>query len=253
MNAPDPEPEQNEKGALSPRMASLAEHIASQFGTTLAMQPAVGGELNYVVDAEALVDVCTRLRDEPDIRMQMLMDVCGVDYQSYGVDEWSTRNASGTGFSRGVFRDAAAGSAADDGEETRFHPPGRFAVVYHLMSITHNWRMRLKTFCRDEDVPVVDSVTGVWSSADWFEREAFDLYGILFRGHADLRRLLTDYGFIGHPFRKDFPLSGHVEMRYDPDEGRVIYEPVSIEPRTLVPKVLRDDARYENELRDEDG
>ncbi|MGD8323284.1 MAG: NADH-quinone oxidoreductase subunit C, partial [Gammaproteobacteria bacterium] len=134
-----------------------------------------------------------------------------------------------------------------------FSPPARFAVVYQLLSITHNWRMRLKTFCRDDELPIIESVTDVWSSADWFEREAFDLYGILFRGHRDLRRILTDYGFIGHPFRKDFPLSGQVEMRYDPDEGRVVYEPVSIEPRTLVPKVLRDDARYEHDLSDDDG
>jgi NADH-quinone oxidoreductase subunit C len=118
------------------------------------------------------------------------------------------------------------------------------------MSISHNWRLRLKTFCASDDRPVVDSVYGIWASADWFEREAFDLYGILFRGHPDLRRLLTDYGFIGHPFRKDFPLIGNVEMRYDPVKGRVVYEPVSIEPRTLVPKVIRDDARYAPDLKD---
>ena len=252
MNSPEPD-DRPPASVLSPRYASLAEKIESLFGASLEPQMAVGGELSYVVEPESLVDVCQRLRDAAETRMEMLMDVCGVDYRDYGVDEWMTRRASGSGFSRGTLRGGAEQSAADDGEGTKLRPRGRFAVVYHLLSITYNWRIRLKTFCRDDEVPIVDSVIGVWASADWFEREAFDLYGILFRGHPDLRRLLTDYGFIGHPFRKDFPLSGQVEMRYDPDEGRVVYEPVSIEPRTLVPKVIRDDARYDQELRDEDG
>ena len=138
-------------------------------------------------------------------------------------------------------------------EPTEYQPAGRFAVVYHLLSVSLNQRLRLKVFCPEGAVPLLDSVTGVWASADWYEREAFDLYGILFRGHSDLRRLLTDYGFIGHPFRKDFPLSGNVEMRYDPEKGRVVYEPVSIEPRTLVPKVIRDDHRYDPGLKDGDN
>jgi NADH-quinone oxidoreductase subunit C len=253
MTSPDADPANSAEAHLSPRYARLAEQIETVFGASLQRQPAVSGEVSYVVEPESLIDVCTRLRDAAETRFEMLMDVCGVDYQSYGVDEWATRRASGSGFSRGVFRGDLSRSAADDGEETRFSPPARFAVVYQLLSITHNWRMRLKTFCRDDELPIIESVTDVWSSADWFEREAFDLYGILFRGHRDLRRILTDYGFIGHPFRKDFPLSGQVEMRYDPDEGRVVYEPVSIEPRTLVPKVLRDDARYEHDLSDDDG
>jgi NADH-quinone oxidoreductase subunit C len=138
-------------------------------------------------------------------------------------------------------------------EQAQYHPPGRFAVVYHLLSITLNHRLRLKAFCPNDRRPLLDSVIDVWRSADWYEREAFDLYGVLFKGHPDLRRLLTDYGFIGHPFRKDFPLIGNVEMRYDPDKGRVVYEPVSIAPRTLVPKVIRDDNRYEPDLKDPSG
>jgi NADH-quinone oxidoreductase subunit C len=239
--------------SLSPRYASLAERIDSAFGASLERQSSATGELSYIVEAESLLEVCTRLRDSDDTRMEVLIDVCGVDYKTYGLDEWATRRASRTGFSRGVFRGEATKDAAADGETTAFAPRARFAVVYHLLSIAHNCRIRLKTFCRDDDVPIVDSVVDVWASANWFEREAFDLYGILFRGHPDLRRILTDYGFIGHPFRKDFPLIGQVEMRYDPEEGRVVYEPVSIEPRTLVPKVVRDDARYESEMKDENG
>src|SRR6185503_13920007 len=175
--------------------------------------------------------------------------VCGVDYQDYGRDEWQTESATGTGFSRGTYSESAP--PVDDVDPISYRPQGRFAVAYHLLSITHNHRLRLKAFCPSDERPIVDSVYPVWNSADWFEREAFDLYAILFRGHPDLRRLLTDYGFIGFPFRKDFPLIGNVEMRYDPAKGRVVYEPVSIEPRTLVPKVIRDDARYEPDLKDQ--
>ena len=157
------------------------------------------------------------------------------------------RWVAGTGFSRGTLRGAPP--PAEDAEQAKYRPPARFAVAYHLLSLTHNHRLRLKVFCDNDERPIVDSVYAIWNSADWFEREAFDLYGILFRGHPDLRRLLTDYGFIGHPFRKDFPLIGNVEMRYDPAKGRVVYEPVSIAPRTLVPKVIRDDARYEPDLK----
>jgi NADH-quinone oxidoreductase subunit C len=253
MSAPDADASSPAGERLSPRYVRLAEQIETLFAASLQRQRAVGGELSYIVEPEALIDVCTRLRDSEATKFEMLMDVCGVDYEDYGVDEWATRGASGSGFSRGVHRDGPSRDAADDGEATAFSPPARFAVVYQLLSITHNWRLRLKSFCRDDELPLIDSVITVWASADWFEREAFDLFGILFRGHPDLRRLLTDYGFIGHPFRKDFPISGHVEMRYDPDEGRVVYEPVSIEPRTLVPKVLRDDARYEHDLSDDDA
>ena len=232
---------------LTPRYAALAGAIEAKLGQRVERLPTTTGELGYRVSPDDLLDVCRTLRDAPELKFEMLMDVCGVDYQAYGQDEWQTSSATGTGFSRGTLREAPP---VDDVEHATYRPAGRFAVAYHLLSITHNHRLRLKAFCPNDERPIVDSVNDVWSSADWFEREAFDLYGILFRGHPDLRRLLTDYGFIGHPFRKDFPLIGNVEVRYDPAKGRVVYEPVSIEPRTLVPKVIRDDARYEPDLKD---
>jgi NADH-quinone oxidoreductase subunit C len=198
------------------------------------------GELTYEVGAEDLLRVAKTLRDFPALRFQMCMDVCGVDYLEHGRAEWKTEQATVSGFSRGVVR----GMACVD----RDAPGRRFAVVYHLLSIALNQRLRLKVFCADDLQPMVDSVTSVWASANWFEREAFDLFGILFKGHPDLRRLLTDYGFIGHPFRKDFPLIGNVEVRYDPEKARVVYQPVSIEPRVLVPKVIRHDNRYDPAL-----
>jgi NADH-quinone oxidoreductase subunit C len=192
------------------------------------------GELTLVVPREQLLEVMRILRTDKDIAMESCMDVCGVDYSTYGESEWVTTGAANAGFGRGVERD----------DRPELDPNNRFAVVYHLLSLTHNVRMRVRTFL-DADKPIVDSVTGIWNGANWFEREAFDLFGILFSGHPDLRRILTDYGFIGHPFRKDFPLIGQVEMRYDAEQGRVVYEPVGIEPRTLVPRVIRDDLRYE--------
>jgi NADH-quinone oxidoreductase subunit C len=233
---------------LSARYAALAGAIEAKLGDRIERLPSSTAELGYRVGASDLLEVCRALRDEPEFKFEMLMDVCGVDYATYGKDEWQTNSATSTGFSRGTLRGVAP--PIDDVEPVSYAPPARFAVVYHLQSISNNHRLRLKVFCKAEDYPVVDSVYDVWKSADWFEREAFDLYGILFRGHPDLRRLLTDYGFIGHPFRKDFPLIGNVEMRYDPVRGRVVYEPVSIEPRTLVPKVIRDDARYAPDLKD---
>jgi NADH-quinone oxidoreductase subunit C len=194
------------------------------------------GELTLVVPRERLLAVAGALRDHADFRFEQLMDVCGIDYAAYGRSEWATVDASTTGFGRGV----------DRGLEVEQDDPQRFAAVYHLLSLTYNRRLRLRVHAGGLQ-PMVDSVTSIWSSADWFEREAFDLFGILFRGHPDLRRILTDYGFIGHPFRKDFPLSGHVEMRYDPDQQRVVYQPVTIAPRTLVPRVVRADSRYERE------
>jgi NADH-quinone oxidoreductase subunit C len=236
--------------ALTPRYAALAGAIEATLGARVERLPTSTGELGFRVAPGDLLDVCGTLRDHPSLKFEMLMDVCGVDYQAYGQDEWQTSSATGTGFSRGTLRSAPP--PAEDVEKVTYVPSGRFAVVYHLLSITHNHRLRLKTFCASDERPIVDSVFGIWNAADWFEREAFDLYGILFRGHPDLRRLLTDYGFIGHPFRKDFPLIGNVEMRYDPAKGRVVYEPVSIVPRTLVPKVIRDDARYEPDLKVKD-
>jgi len=235
---------------LTPRYAALAGAIEAKLGGRIERLPTTTGELGYRVAPNDLLGVCRALRDEPELKLEMLIDVCGVDYQTYGKDEWQTSSATETGFSRGTTRDAPP--PAIDVEQATYAPPARFAVVYHLLSIKHNHRLRLKTFCADNERPIVDSVYDVWNAADWFEREAFDLYGILFRGHPDLRRLLTDYGFIGHPFRKDFPLIGNVEVRYDPAKGRVVYEPVSIVPRTLVPKVIRDDARYEPDLKVKD-
>jgi NADH-quinone oxidoreductase subunit C len=234
---------------LTPKYAALAAAIEAKLGPDLERLPTSTGELGYRVGHERLLEVCRALRDAPELKFEMLIDVCGVDYQVYGLDEWQTNGATATGFSRG----RVAGAAAADEEQIEaigYKPAARFAAVYHLLSITHNHRLRLKAFCPNDERPMLDSVHGVWNSADWFEREAFDLYGILFKGHPDLRRLLTDYGFIGHPFRKDFPLIGNVEVRYDPVKGRVVYEPVSIEPRTLVPKVIRSDNRYQPDLKD---
>jgi NADH-quinone oxidoreductase subunit C len=175
------------------------------------------------------------------LKFEMLMDVAGIDYLHYGRDEWQTESATRSGFSRGR---VARMTAPDP------NMAGRFAVVYHLLSITHNRRMRLRVKCADTQDPEVDSVIDVWACANWFERETFDLFGIVFRGHPDLRRILTDYGFIGHPFRKDFPLAGNVEVQYDAEKKRVVYQPVSIVPRVLVPKVIRHDHRYDPNLRD---
>jgi NADH-quinone oxidoreductase subunit C len=236
-------------GDLTPRYAALAAAIEAKLGGRVERLVTTTGELGYRVGPDDLLAVCRTLRDAPELKLEMLMDVCGVDYHVYGKDEWLTNSATGTGFSRGTLSETAIQPVADV-EPAAYRPAARFAVVYHLLSITHNHRVRLKVFCASDERPLVDSVNDVWSSADWFEREAFDLFGILFRGHPDLRRLLTDYGFIGHPFRKDFPLIGNVEVRYDPVKGRVVYEPVSIEPRTLVPKVIRDDARYAPDLKD---
>ena len=179
------------KGILGPRIVSLSERL---------------GELTLVVKADDHHAVCETLRDAPELRFEQLIDLCGVDYSTYG---------------------------------DRPNEGPRFAAVLHLTSLTHNWRLRLRTFCQDEEFPVLGSVVDVWPSANWYEREAFDLFGIVFEGHPDLRRILTDYGFIGHPFRKDFPISGYVEMRYDPEQKRVVYEPVTIEPRENTPRVVR--------------
>jgi NADH-quinone oxidoreductase subunit C len=191
------------------------------------------GEMTLVTQAEVWHDQALILRDHPDFLFEQLTDVCGVDFATYGQSEWETEAASSTGFGRGAERNQ--GFAADDSK--------RFASVYHLLSMSHNRRLRIRVQLVGPQ-PMVDSVVDVWSVANWFEREAFDLFGILYRGHPDLRRILTDYGFVGHPFRKDFPISGHVEMRYDPELARVVYEPVSIEPRVLVARVIRSDSRF---------
>jgi NADH-quinone oxidoreductase subunit C len=223
---------------------ALAGKVGARLGTSVRRVPALGTEIAYETDAASLLGVCGTLREAPDLRFQMLMDLAGVDYLHYGRDDWQTDSATRSGFSR------ATGAQQGPPEP---EAPGRFAVVYQLLSIAHNHRLRLRVKCPDTAEPAVDSVIGVWACANWFEREAFDLFGIVFRGHPDLRRILTDYGFIGHPFRKDFPLTGNVEVQYDPDRQRVVYRPVSITPRVLVPKVIRHDHRYEPALRDPQG
>jgi NADH-quinone oxidoreductase subunit C len=229
---------------MSERYETLAARINERFGEQMRRVTSSCGELTYEVEKGDLIEVATALRNEGDFGFEMLMDVCGVDYLHYGNDEWRTNEATGTGFSRGVEREPVILDEADEFDGRRF------AVVYHLLSLQHNVRLRLRIYTGTDNPPIVKSVVDIWNGANWFEREAFDLYGILFEGHPDLRRILTDYGFIGHPFRKDFPLSGNVEVHYDEAEGRVVYRPVSIEPRTLVPRVIRNDNRYAEELKD---
>jgi NADH-quinone oxidoreductase subunit C len=194
------------------RLSTLKERAHSLLGEALVSAEMTLDALTLVVKAESLVDCALKLRDEPELRFEQMIDLCGMDYSQYGDAHW---------------------------------PGPRFAVVYHLLSLTHNQRVRLKVFAPNDEFPVLDSLLDVWPSVNWYEREAFDLYGIMFTGHPDLRRLLTDYGFIGHPFRKDFPLSGNVEMRYDPDQQRVIYQPVTIEPRVITPRIIREE-QYAN-------
>lgn len=193
---------------MSAKIERLQAALGAALGARIASTSSVLGEITIVVRAADYVEAARMLRDDPTLRFESLVDLCGLDYSTYGDGAWGGQ---------------------------------RFAVVSHLLSVTHNWRLRLRVFAPDDGFPVVASLTEVWPGVNWFEREAFDLYGIMFEGHTDLRRLLTDYGFIGHPFRKDFPLSGHVEMRYDPDQKRVIYQPVTIEPREIVPRVIREE------------
>ncbi len=235
---------------LSAKYVALAEAVTAELGDRARLLGSATGELGFTVEPANLLACCRILRDAERLGFEMLMDLCGVDYLDYGRDEWLTSSATGTGYSRGVSTSAEPLAADPDTDAAQYQPPARFAVVYHLLSISHRQRLRLKVFCADAERPMLPSVVDVWASANWFEREAFDLYGILFSGHPDLRRILTDYGFIGHPFRKDFPLIGNVEVRYDPEKRRVVYQPVTIEPRTLVPKVIRVDNRYQPAIKD---
>jgi NADH-quinone oxidoreductase subunit C len=187
----------------------LAERLGTRLGEAAAEVRSAYGELTLTVPAAQYLDSAGTLGADASLGFEQLIDLCGVDYSSYGDRPWEGR---------------------------------RFAVVVHLLSVSNNWRLRLRSFCTDDEFPVIASLTSVWPSAGWYEREAFDLYGIVFEGHSDLRRILTDYGFVGHPFRKDFPISGHVEMRYDPEQKRVIYRPVTIEPREVTPRVIREDS-----------
>ncbi|MEX0731866.1 MAG: NADH-quinone oxidoreductase subunit C [Aquisalimonadaceae bacterium] len=233
---------------------ALAERLQEVFSARLITCATAVGEVTVEVTPAELVGVMHELRDHPDLRFEQLTDLCGVDYAAYGEDEWITEQASSGGFSRGVRGNSFArmGLTGIYGVDTITEVTGRrFAAVYHLLSLTHNHRLRVRVYCEDDNFPVLDTVVPVWAGANWFEREAFDLYGIIFDGHPDLRRLLTDYGFVGHPFRKDFPLIGNVEVRYNEEKGRVVYEPVSIEPRVLVPRVIRHDSRYADRMAEE--
>jgi NADH-quinone oxidoreductase subunit C len=195
---------------MASKLETLKANLEATLGARIVSLTEALGELTLVVKAGDYLDVAKDLRDTPTLRFEQLIDLSGMDYQTYGDGAWEGP---------------------------------RFAAVSQLLSITHNWRLRLRVFAPDDDVPIVPSVFEIWNSANWYEREAFDLFGIVFDGHPDLRRILTDYGFIGHPFRKDFPISGYVEMRYDPEQKRVVYQPVTIEPREITPRVIRED-RY---------
>ncbi|MCG5077901.1 NADH-quinone oxidoreductase subunit C [Paraburkholderia tagetis] len=195
---------------MASKLETLKANLEAALGARVVSLTEALGELTLVIKSADYLSVAQELRDNPSLRFEQLVDLCGVDYQTYGDGAWEGQ---------------------------------RFAAVSHLLSITNNWRLRLRVFAPDDEVPIVSSLVEIWSSANWYEREAFDLYGIVFEGHPDLRRILTDYGFIGHPFRKDFPVSGYVEMRYDPDQKRVVYQPVTIEPREITPRVIRED-RY---------
>jgi NADH-quinone oxidoreductase subunit C len=193
---------------MTEKLATLKVALEKALGNRIQSLTESVGELTVVVKAADYLDVMRTLRDDPLLKFEQLMDLCGVDYADYGDGAWNGP---------------------------------RFAAVSHLLSVSHNWRVRVRVFAPEDDFPVVPSVVDIWNSANWFEREAFDLYGLVFEGHPDLRRILTDYGFIGHPFRKDFPVSGYVEMRYDPVQRRVVYQPVTIEPREITPRVIRED------------
>ena len=197
---------------MSLKLDTLEAALHSVLGDAVARLERVRGELTLTVKAADYLQVATTLRDHAQLRFELLIDLCGMDYSAY-----------------------------KDGAESQFIDGPRYAAVLHLLSVEKNWRLRVRVFAPDDELPIVASVNPVWNSANWFEREAFDLYGIVFEGHEDLRRILTDYGFIGHPFRKDFPVSGHVEMRYDAEQKRVIYQPVTIEPREITPRIIRED------------
>ncbi|MEM7466493.1 MAG: NADH-quinone oxidoreductase subunit C [Pseudomonadota bacterium] len=214
------------------QLQALHDQVTSALGEAVLTSEIDRGELTVTVRSADILAVAETLSRDDQFAFKQLVDLSGVDYLSFGQADWVTNSATDSGFSRGVRK---ADTPSKDSE--------RFAVAYHLISVAHNQRIRIKTFPAG-DPPRLDSVISVWASADWYEREVFDLFGVLFNNHPDLRRILTDYGFIGHPFRKDFPLEGHVEVRYDEEQKRVVYQPVTIENRVLVPRVIRDDNRF---------
>ncbi len=232
---------------MSDSLQGLSAHLTGALASKILKAEIALNELTVEIAPQDLIEVSTFLRDDEACSFEQLTDVCGVDYLSYGDSEW---DVGGSGFTRGVKREFSFDDSELDADKPEFEGK-RFAVVSHLLSVKNNQRIRVKTFCDDNEFPLIDSVTEIWSSANWFEREAFDLFGIMFNGHPDLRRILTDYGFSGHPFRKDFPLIGQVEMRYDEEQERVVYEPVSIESRTLVPRIIREDGRFTRDAENE--
>ncbi len=231
-------------------MQNDLHHFGSElqrvFATSLRSIEIKNNEITVTVEDKELIQVLEQLKSAEKFKFDQLIDLAGVDYLEFGTDEWNTETATSSGFSRGVEKASFGRFTFDDAKQNTNIDGPRYAVVYHLLSIANNQRLRVKVYCEDDHLPILPSVTPIWNCADWYEREAFDLFGIVFEGHPDLRRILTDYGFTGHPFRKDFPLIGHVEVRYDPDQKRVIYQPVSIEPRINVPKVIREDHRFED-------
>ncbi|HUH95391.1 MAG TPA: NADH-quinone oxidoreductase subunit C [Casimicrobiaceae bacterium] len=218
---------------MATRIETLAAAVPAALGEVLQSVATALGEVTAVVPAARLVEAMRALRDRPELRFEMLVDLCGVDYTAYGT-------------TRPDIDYFSSDATPAEPPEPRRHEK-RYAAVYHLLSLAHNWRLRVRAYAPDNAFPVLPSLTEVWPSANWYEREAFDLFGIVFAGHPDLRRILTDYGFVGHPFRKDFPLSGHVEMRYDPEQGRVIYQPVTIEPREVTPRIIREENYADSE------
>ena len=224
---------------------SFTERLKARLQDRLVSVREALGETTLELTPDAWADAARILRDEPEFGFEQLIDLCGVDFLGYGSDEWETVDVSDEGFSRGVEGTSGPGRFDWESRPRGNGPERRFAVVVHLLSVRNNKRLRIRCFAADNSLPVVPSLVDVFPVANWFERECFDLFGIVFEGHPDLRRILTDYGFVGHPFRKDFPLTGNVEVRYDAERKRVVYEPVSIEPRVGVPRVVREDSRWQ--------
>ena len=228
---------------MSNTAKAIAELFTGRFGDRVSVGASLKGIQTIEVEIDAWLEVCRALRDEEEFCYEQLTDLCGIDYLSYGQSEWDTTGASTDGFSRAV-EGMGPGRFDWAGRPEAAVVKQRFGIVVHLLSFKHNRRLRVRCFAPDEGMPIVPSLVEIWSSANWYEREAFDLFGVVFEGHPDLRRILTDYGFTGHPFRKDFPLIGNVAVRYDSQKKRVVYEPVEIEPRVGVPRVVRNDSRY---------
>lgn len=228
---------------MAENTSTLIDRLKARFGDRVISAVDKYGETTLEVGPACWLDVCRSLRDDAEFRFEQAVDLCGADFLGYGQAEWDTTDISSEGFSRGV-EGQGPGRFRWEERPQGSGPEKRFAAIVHLLSIHHNMRLRVRCFAADNSLPVIASLVDIWPGLNWFEREAFDLYGIVFEGHPDLRRILTDYGFVGHPFRKDFPLIGNVEVRYDAEKKRVIYEPVSIDPRVGVPRVVREDSRW---------